>query len=62
MQVQDGIDNNIEVKLHIENQSKSIKLIADYEGEKFEVNIESDKIDDGIRSMTDKIYEYILNK
>jgi len=58
----DGIDENIEVKLHIENQGKSIKLIADYEGEKFEVNIESDKIDEGIRSMTDKIYEYILNK
>jgi len=58
----DNIDKNVEIKLRIENKGKQITLIADYLDYKFEVDVENDKIDEGIKKMTDRIYEYIVNK
>lgn len=56
------VDKNIEVKLHIENKGNQIFIFADYEGNKFDVNIDTDKIDEAIKKITDKIYEYIANQ
>lgn len=57
-----NLDKNIEIKLRIENKGKLIILLADYDSQIIEVNIDNDKIDEGIKRMTDKIYEYIANK
>ena len=56
------LDKNIEIKLRIENKVNQIILIADYDNQIIEVNIDNDKIDEGIKKMTDKIYEYIANE
>lgn len=54
------IDNSVKIDLHIENKNKQIGLFANYMDNKFEVDIENDKIEEGIKRMTDKIYEYII--
>lgn len=57
-----NIDKNIEIKLRIENKGNQIILLADYENQIINVNIDNDKIDEGIKKITEKVYEYIVNK
>lgn len=56
------VNTDIEILLNIENLENKIYLYTDYDGINFKVEIENDKIEDGIKKMMDKIYEYILNK
>ena len=57
-----NVDKSIEIKLRIENKGNQIILLADYDNQIIDTNIDNDKIDDGIKRMTEKIYEYIVNK
>ena len=57
-----NVDKNIEIKLRIENKVNQIILFADYENQIIDVNIDNDKIDEGIKKMTERVYEYIVNK
>lgn len=57
-----NIDKNIEIKLRIENKGNQIILLADYENQIINVNIDNDKIDEGIKKITEKVYEYIVNQ
>lgn len=57
-----NVDKSIEIKLRIENKGNQIILLADYDNQIIDTNIDNDKIDDGMKRMTEKIYEYIVNK
>ena len=55
-----SFDISIELKMLIEN--KSIILSAKYDNMDFEITVATEKMDDGVKEVIAKIYEYILNQ
>lgn len=56
-----NISPTINVPIYIENNDSHILLKATYDQNDFEVNVENDKIEEGIKKIVDKIYEFIVN-
>lgn len=56
-----NVNENIQISIEIENIDNHINLHSIYVGEQFSVTIHNEKIEDGIKKMMDKIYEFILN-
>lgn len=57
-----NLDNKISISVKITTNKNLILLAADYDDIIFETSISSGKLNDGIRNITHKIYEYIMNK
>lgn len=56
------LDFNISIPLNITAEKNSIKFSAIYDNENFEVNYNSEKMEEGIMKITSKIFEYIKNR
>ena len=56
------LDFNISIPLNITAEKNSIKFLAIYDNENFEVNYNSEKMEEGIMKITSKIFEYIKNR
>lgn len=56
-----NVPNGIKITILIENNDTYIVLRANYNENAFEVRVDNDKIEEGIKKMVDKIYEYTIN-
>lgn len=56
-----NVNQNIQISVEIENIDNHINLHAIYDSENFNITIDNEKIEDGIKKMMDKVYEFILN-
>jgi hypothetical protein len=56
------LDFNISIPLNITAEKNSIKFLAIYDNENFEVNYNSEKMEEGIMKITSKIFDYIKNR
>ncbi len=57
-----NISNQISLAVQIKTDKSLIILSTIFEGNNFEANVTSGRIADGVKDLTHKIYEYILNK
>jgi len=57
----DSLSVDIHIPISIENNDSYILLKAIYNEQTFSVTVDNDKIEEGIRKLVDKIYEYIIN-
>lgn len=56
------LDFKVSIPLNITTEKDSIILQANFDNNEFDVEYHSDKIDDGLKKITQNIYEYILNQ
>lgn len=56
-----NVNQNIQISVEIENIDNHINLHSIYDNEKFSITIDNEKIEEGIKKMMDKVYEFILN-
>ncbi|SUX47186.1 hypothetical protein [Chryseobacterium indoltheticum] len=57
----DSLSIDIHIPISIENYDSYILLKAIYNEQTFSVTVDNDKIEEGIRKLIDKIYEYVIN-
>ncbi|NML56751.1 hypothetical protein [Chryseobacterium cheonjiense] len=56
------IDSNLELVVTFENVNNKVFIKTEYDGNVFDVQIQSEKIDEEIKKLINIIYEYIINK
>ncbi|MGG1920912.1 hypothetical protein AB1278_03785 [Chryseobacterium sp. NRRL B-14798] len=56
-----NVPDGIKIAILIENNDTYIVLRANYNENAFEVRVDNDKIEEGIKKMVDRIYEYTIN-